>query len=153
MPPQQSPQQPQVPHQLQPSPQQAQQVQQQPQQLNEHMFPKAISLYLQQEDHLAKLQVEMSKAKKEHAVLGNHVLHYMRTTGKPKYETERVNFVVSESVAQKPLSMELLQDVFKSQFPSRPDVCDTLCKAIRDQRRQGAAERVRLKRIKRRQPL
>jgi hypothetical protein len=64
------------------------------------------------------MQAELAKVKREHSALGNHVLSYMRDTGCKRCETDQFNLSVSESMAQKALTMQLLKEVFLKQFPT-----------------------------------
>jgi hypothetical protein len=121
--------------------------------LNPQTFKVAVKSYLAQDEKLDTLQAELTKLKREHTVLGGQVLTFMRSTGCKRCETEKCNLTVSESMAQKALTMNLIHDALSKQCPGNPEMVGSMCNAIREYRKLGAGERVRLKRVKKRKPV
>jgi hypothetical protein len=123
-----------------------------PTQFTERTFPAQVHKYLTLDKKLEQMQSELQSVKREHDALGTNVLAYMQSTGVKTCKTDAVTIKVAESMAQAPLSVPLLGEVFAKFFASRPDVGDALLKAIADHRQSSAKNRTRLKRIKKRAP-
>jgi hypothetical protein len=96
------------------------------------------------------MQKEVKKVKKEQSDIGKSIMHYMQKEGFRKCAADNTSLQLSESVQQRPLTMVLLKEVFKSKFPTRPDVQTQLLDAIVASRHHGGADRIRLKRVKKR---
>lgn len=119
--------------------------------LTEETFVSTVLQYEEVNDKVGDLQKEMKSLKERHKALGKDILSYMQTQGVRKCEADRANLLISESIQQKPLTMDLLQGVFKSKFPNHPDFQKQLLESIIAARRHGGSERTRLKRVKKRQ--
>ena len=119
------------------------------QSLNESTFDPSVIEYLDLNDKIDKMQKDVRVVKKEQSNLGKSIMHYMQQEGFRKCTAENSSLQLSESVQQRPLTMVLLKEVFKSKFPTRPDVQTQLLDAIVASR-HGGNDRVRLKRVKKR---
>jgi hypothetical protein len=118
--------------------------------LNEVTFDPTVIDYLKLNDDIDKMQSEVRLIKKQQSDLGKSIMNYMQLTGFKKCAVENSSLQLSESVQQRPLTMALLQDIFKQKFPSRPDIQTTLLDAIVAARHHGGGDRIRLKRVKKR---
>lgn len=99
---------------------------------------------------LRALMDKVKVLKQEQKSVGSHLMTDMQNLKIAKVLGNKINITLSVSVAQKSMTMDLLKDVFEESFPGRPEITTRLLEAIKRKRKDGAGERTRLKRIKKR---
>jgi hypothetical protein len=99
---------------------------------------------------LQELAAQVKLLKKEQTGIAKSMLQYCLDNDKDKISTESMNLLVSQSVGQASLSVPLLRKVFESFFPRRPDIAEKLLAAVQQYRKESVPDRVRLKRVMRR---
>src|SRR6478736_3770514 len=112
-------------------------------------FEKAVKRYNDIDKWLALIADQSKPIKKERADLNKYIIKFLEDTNRVKIETDDSNLLLSKSVAQKPLTMDLLSSVFAKTFTHRPEMQMRLLADIK-RARENAGERARLKRVKHR---